>query len=144
MNVRRRKKLTTRLMASLLRDDLPGVLAALRAGADPNAPGRDGTTPLYLAAVQSAPAAVRLLLEAGADPDLESGRGEQGTPLTGASAWGSTDVVRVLLAHGADPNLREDHGNGLSPLDWAVRGGHDETATLLVAAGAADRQGPHE
>lgn len=37
VNVRQRKKLTARLTAALLRDDLPTVLALLRAGADPNA-----------------------------------------------------------------------------------------------------------
>ncbi|MEU2614917.1 ankyrin repeat domain-containing protein [Micromonospora sp. NPDC007271] len=112
------------------------MLTALRRGADPNAADRDGTTPLYRASVQNRPVAVRLLLQAGADPNVESGHGEEGTPLTGAAAWGHLDVVRELLAYGADPSRREDHGSGRSPLDWAVRGGHPETAALLVAAGA--------
>ncbi|TDC36527.1 ankyrin repeat domain-containing protein [Micromonospora sp. KC213] len=140
MNVRQRKKLTARLMESLLRDDLPTVLALLRAGADPNAADRDGTTPLYLAAVHNGRAAVRILLDAGADPNVESGRGEEGTPLTGAAAWGHDDAVRELLEQGADPTLREDRGSGLSPLEWAVRGGHSETEALLKAAGAAQPQ----
>ncbi|SCL21033.1 Ankyrin repeat-containing protein [Micromonospora pallida] len=143
MNVRQRKKLTSRLMAALLRDDLPAALTFVRAGADPNAAGRDGTTPLYLASVQNVPVVVRILLTAGADPNVESGHGDEGTPLTGAAAWGHVDVVRELLAHGADPNLREDHGSGLSPLDWAVRGGHSETEALLVAAGATCRWQTH-
>ncbi|MET7708370.1 ankyrin repeat domain-containing protein [Micromonospora sp. NPDC005413] len=144
MNVRQHKKLTSRLMASLLRDDLPAVLTSLRAGADPNAADRDGTTPLYLASVQNAPAAVRILLNAGADPNVESGHGDEGTPLTGAAAWGHADVVRELLAQDADPNLREDHGSGLSPLDWAVRGGHSGTEALLEAAGATCRRQTHQ
>ncbi|WP_199180285.1 ankyrin repeat domain-containing protein [Verrucosispora sp. ts21] len=80
--------------------------------------------------------AVRILLAAGADPNVESGRGDEGTPLTAAAAWGHDDVVRELLAQGADPNLREDHGSGLSPLEWAVRNGNSETQALLEAAGA--------
>ncbi|MCG5461583.1 ankyrin repeat domain-containing protein [Micromonospora sp. NPDC053740] len=137
MNVRQRKKLTARLMASLLRDDLPAVRALLRAGADPNAADRDGTTPLYLAALQNKRAAVRILLDAGADPNIESGRGEEGTPLTGAAAWGHAEVVGELLARGGDPNLREDHGNGLSPFEWAVRNNHAATQALLTVADAA-------
>ncbi|MDG4816540.1 ankyrin repeat domain-containing protein [Micromonospora sp. WMMD956] len=144
MKVRQRKKLTARLMASLLRDDLPAMLALLRVGADPNAADRDGTTPLYLAALHNKPVAVRILLDAGADPDVEGGRGDEGTPLTGAAAWGHADIVRELLTHGADPNLREDHGAGLSPLEWAARGGHTETEALLKAAGATPPQTPSE
>ncbi|GAB2931405.1 ankyrin repeat domain-containing protein [Micromonospora polyrhachis] len=140
VNIRQRKRLTSRLMARLLGDDLPALRTVLCAGADPNAADRDGTTPLYLASVQNRPLAVRILLDAGADPNVESGHGEEGTPLTGAAAWGHTDVVRELLAHGADPNLREDHGCGLSPLDWAIRGGHAETAARIVAAGAASNE----
>ncbi|MGW0434721.1 ankyrin repeat domain-containing protein [Micromonospora sp. NPDC003197] len=143
MNVRQRKRLTSQLMASLLRDDLPALLTVLRAGADPNAADRDGTTPLYLASVQNRPLMVRILLNAGADPNVESGHGEEGTPLTGAAAWGHTDVVRELLAQGAEPNLREDHGRGLSPLDWAIRGSHEETVSLLAATGASRHQEPH-
>ncbi|MGW4467874.1 ankyrin repeat domain-containing protein [Micromonospora sp. NPDC004704] len=82
---------------------------------------------------------VRLLLAAGADPDGESGRGDQGTPLCAAAAWGHTDVVRELLAHGADADLREDRGSGDSPLEWALRGSHTGTAELLRAAGAHPR-----
>ena len=75
-------------------------------------------------------------MDVGADPNAESGRGEEGTPLTGAAALGHADVVRELLAGGADPNLREDHGSGLSPLEWAVHSGHPETEALLKAAGS--------
>ncbi|MEU8180232.1 ankyrin repeat domain-containing protein [Micromonospora sp. NPDC049047] len=98
------------------------MLTVLRVGADPNAADCGGTTPLYRASVQNNPDALRLLLQTGADPNTESGQGEEGTPLTGAAAWGHTDVVRALLAYGADPNLREDHGSGLSPIEWARLG----------------------
>ncbi|TDC60379.1 ankyrin repeat domain-containing protein [Micromonospora sp. KC207] len=144
MKVRQRKKLTARLMASLLLDDLPAILALLRVGADPNGADRDGTTPLYFAALHNKRVAVRILIDAGADPNVESGRGDEGTPLTGAAAWGHADVVRQLLTHGADPNLREDHGTGLSPLEWAARGGHIETEALLRAASATPPQTPRE
>ncbi|MEV0727679.1 ankyrin repeat domain-containing protein [Polymorphospora sp. NPDC050346] len=131
---RRRKKYARRLVEAALTAETRTVARLLRAGADPDAPDRDGTTPLYVAAVQNSGEAVRLLLTAGAAPDLESGHGDQGTPLCAAASWGHVDVVRELLAHGADPDRREDHGTGRSPLDWAVRGGHTEVADLLLVA----------
>ncbi|MFI6824546.1 ankyrin repeat domain-containing protein [Micromonospora sp. NPDC050187] len=136
MNTRQRKKLTKRLMEAVLREDAAMTGALLRLGADPDAADREGTTPLYQASVHGAVHLVRLLLEAGAAPDTESGHGREGTPLCAAAAWGHTDVVRELLAHDADPNLREDGGSGYSPLDWARRGDHSPTVDLLLAAGA--------
>jgi ankyrin repeat protein len=133
MNKRQRKKLTKRLLEAVLRGDAAAASAFLRGGADPNAADREGTTPLYQASVHGAVDLVRLLLAAGAAPDVESGRGQEGTPLCAAAAWGHTDVVRELLAYGADPNLREDRGTGYSPVDWALRGNHLATADLLVA-----------
>lgn len=136
VNMRQRKKLTKRLMSAVLSEDAAAVSVLLRAGADPNVADRDRTTPLYLASVQGTADLVRLLLAAGAVPDTESGRGQEGTPLCAAAAWGHNTVVHLLLAHNADPNLREDRGTGLSPLDWALRGDHSQAVDLLMAAGA--------
>ncbi|WP_320066022.1 ankyrin repeat domain-containing protein [Micromonospora sp. RTGN7] len=134
--MRRRKKLTKRLMEAVRHEDSAAVNALLLAGADPNAADHEQTTPLYQASVNGAGELVRLLLAAGAAPDTESGRGQEGTPLCAAATWGDSTVVRVLLAHGAVPNLREDRGTGYSPLDWALRGDHPQVVDLLMAAGA--------
>ncbi|OQD53823.1 serine/threonine protein kinase [Streptomyces phaeoluteigriseus] len=138
MNRRRQKKLATKLVTAVLLDEGARVDALLRAGADPAAADRDGTTALYLASVQGHPGIARRLLEAGAPPDAESaGPGSEGTPLCAAACWGHTETVRVLLAHGADPGLREDRGTGRTPLEWAQRGPHPETIAVLRAAGTA-------
>ncbi|MGV9558428.1 ankyrin repeat domain-containing protein [Streptomyces sp. NPDC003522] len=138
MNRRRQKKLAGKLVTAALLDEGARVDALLRAGADPAAADRDGTTALYVASVQGSAGIVRRLLEAGAPPDAESdGPGSQGTPLCAAACWGHTETVRALLAHGADPGLREDRGTGRTPLEWARQGPHPGTIAVLSAAGAA-------
>lgn len=55
---------------------------------------------------------MRLLLEAGADPngiELNPGQ-EQSTPLRTAAERGHASAVRILLAAGADPRSRDDYG----------------------------------
>ncbi|MFB1048080.1 ankyrin repeat domain-containing protein [Streptomyces chrestomyceticus] len=141
MNRRRQKKLARKIVTAAMLGDAPAATALLRAGAQPNTPNAEGTTPLYAASVHGDVAVARLLLAAGAAPDTESGHGTEGTPLCAAAAWGHLDVVRILLAHGADPNLREDGGTGHTPLDWATKDfqPHPETAAALIAAGARPR-----
>jgi ankyrin repeat protein len=139
VNVRRRKKLQQRLMAAAGWADARQVGAVLRAGADPDWPDRDGSTPLYRASVQDRPDTVRVLLRAGADPNLESGTGQEGLPLCAAASWGHTAAVVELLTGGADPNLREDGGHGRTAVEWADFGGHRETLELLRAAAATVR-----
>lgn len=140
VNRRRRKKLSRALVTAAMLGDARTAGRLLRRGAPPELPDADGTTPLYAASVQGAADVVAVLLTAGARPDTESGRGDEGTPLCAAACWGHTGTVRLLLAHGADPALREDHGAGLAALDWAQRGPHPET--LLLTAAVARRPAP--
>jgi ankyrin repeat protein len=132
---RRRRKKLQRLLLSAAGFGTPRRIGELlRAGADPNLPDRDGTTPLYRASVQNRSANVRVLLAAGAGPNTESGTGDEGLPLCAAACWGHEDTVRELLAAGADPLLREDGGHGHTALEWAEAGGHRTTVELISAA----------
>lgn len=113
----------------------------LAAGASPDEPNADGTTPLYRAAVSGATGLVRLLLAHGADPNLPGGAADEGLPLCAAACWNHVETVEALLAGGADPDLPEpghpeQTGPGTTALLWAVRNGHRETVDLLLAAGA--------
>jgi ankyrin repeat protein len=123
------------------------VASLLRKGAAPSASGKGGSTAVYAAALREDPAVLRVLLEAGADPNQESTGDGEGTPLCAAASWGRSAAVRELLDHGANPNQRESGlggSAGYSPLLWASRGGHPVTVRMLLEAGAdpnADAEG---
>lgn len=141
----------------------------LGAGADPNddAPGL-GPESLYHAAEFENHDCLRLILEAGPDPDKVS------YCLGRKLDFDDHEGVRVFLAHGADPNfvvpgqgsgsllhgavrrrqrietieLLLDHGadlsirtsNGLTPYALAVRLGYSAAAALMKRRGASDAE----
>ncbi|MCO4746721.1 MAG: ankyrin repeat domain-containing protein [Proteobacteria bacterium] len=89
------------------------------------------------------PAAIRLLLDAGADPNaVHPAAGE--TTLHWAIKRGApADQLTSLFDAGADPNLRTNEGKagflairGFTPLDFALRLGHVEAVDLLRTKGA--------
>lgn len=111
-------------------------------GANPNAKTlwyRD--TPLHFAAAYGRVAAVKFLLEKGADVNL----GDEGSaiPLHYAAGHGHTEVMKILLDHGSDVT---EKGTGCgTPLQWAARNGQTKAAELLLARGAnVNQQGTSE
>ena len=96
----------------------------LDSGADINRPGSTGddwdATPLQHAILQRQPAAARLLLDRGADPNRSAGpRGL--TPLILAAGDTDPSILKLLLAHGADPTVEDESGG--TPLSRAVSAG---------------------
>jgi ankyrin repeat protein len=71
---------------------------------------------------------VRVLLEAGADPNIRD-KVEQFTALMFAAAEGQLEVVQTLLDHRADVTLRDVDGD--TALDFASQNGHSDVARLL-------------
>ena len=63
---------------------------------------------------------IRLLIEAGADPNFST---QHSSPLFGAIYWNNVDVVRALLDGGAKLDVRVD---GITPLMHALQGFRDE------------------
>lgn len=116
----------------------------LEYGADVNARGEWGNTPLYfllrywdLAASPATRQGVLWLLDHGADPGVRCGV-EAETSLHAAARTGQdADIVRTLLERGADVNARR--GDGRTAWLLAARHGHERLAALLESFGA-DRE----
>ena len=73
-------------------------------------------------------AIVRLLLDAGVDPNRYNPPGlhAHSTPLHQAALAGHDEVVRILLQRGASPNLKDSIWHG-TPSDWAQHAGRTFT-----------------
>jgi uncharacterized protein len=95
----------------------------------------DGFTPLHLAAFFGHAEAVRILLDAHADPGAVARNDSQVQALHSAVASGDRLIVKLLLEAGADPNAVQ-HG-GWTPLHGACLHGDAALVQLLLAAGAS-------
>lgn len=89
----------TALMFCFFRTDM--VSALIAAGANVNVHGKDGTTPLMLAAEQGYPEAVRVLIKAGASVNARNNQGQSVLAL--AMKDGDEDTQRLLREAGAVP-----------------------------------------
>jgi ankyrin repeat protein len=124
-------------LAWAARSDRVGVLEPLVArGARLEADVYRGS-PLMWAAASGRAAAVRRLLELGANPSGRStfggpSHGEGVTPLHLAAQSGHLETVRALLDAGADPTAR-DANFGSTPDGWAEYGEHPEVAEAIRA-----------
>ncbi len=103
---------------------IDAISLPLDSGADVNLPGSTGdnwdATPLQHAILERQPAAVRLLLDRGAEPNRSAGPGSL-TPLLLAAGDTDPAILKLLLAHGADPTIEDEHG--ATPLSRAVSAG---------------------
>jgi ankyrin repeat protein len=107
----------------------------LRKGAEPNKPDDCGDTPLIRAIGRGQSDTnlriIKLLLNAGADPNLRSSSPYGWTPLIWATALSQPEMVRMLVAAGGNVNTPDS--GGATPLHHAENA---EVARLLLAAGA--------
>ena len=89
---------------------------------------------LALAAQHGHAEIVRLLLDAGVDPNRYNPPGNHGhsTPLHQAALAGHLTVVRLLVERGARLDIRDTVYGG-TPLGWAMHGGQDEIRDYLQA-----------
>jgi ankyrin repeat protein len=90
---------------------------------------KDGSTPLHCAAWKGHEEVVRLLLEAGADPNARNVNEHWGTtPLHAAAHANQSVIAELLIEHGADPNAHDLAGK--TPLHHTTF--HKATAAAKV------------
>ncbi len=134
----------TVLMAAANQCETKMVAALLERKAAPNLSSLlTGETPLHAVTAKGfnkgAFDCVKLLLEAGADPNIKAKTGIPTstyyrdievvgeTPLHLAAAYGSKEMIQLLLDFKADPSIKDSRGE--SPLTWYSR--HQRTANHL-------------
>ena len=103
----------------------------IKAGAEANSPSKNSlrVTPLQSAVAGGHLEITRLLLEAGASPNVRERDGY--TPLHAAAQNGDVEIVRSLIFGGA--NVEAISEKNEKPLDMALKSGHDEVVNLLKA-----------
>ena len=100
---------------------LEAVQLFLRAGMKPNVTNQNGETPLLVAARYGREPVAKVLLAAGADPNVKDAK-FGGTPLHWAAVNGYPGIVKLLLDKGADLKAR-DSKNGMTASDVGIAGG---------------------
>jgi ankyrin repeat protein len=126
----------TALEWAAARGDERAVVTLLSYGADPNSMDHKLNTPLTLAANQNQTVCVRLLLEAGADPDPILPKGIKfGSPLNCAARNASDPLLlKTLLDFNAD--IEASGVDGCTPLLHVARSNSASHAMLLLEYGA--------
>ena len=122
----------TTLLEAVERGDRAAAVRLLTKGANPNAPGPDGTTAIMWAASNGDIDLVRALIKAGANVTLKNQFGT--TAITEAAIIGSAPVIDALLKAGADPNTKNPEGE--TPLMAVARSGNVDAAKRLLEARA--------
>ncbi len=111
--------------------DLVAFLLSDAVGAEPGALRGNSFSPLHAAAMEGHAEVCRMLLAAGAHPDVQTY--PQGyCPLHSAAWAGHVDAIRVLLAHGARTDLENYRGE--TPGQTALRQQQWHAAEVLDAA----------
>ncbi|KAF8066398.1 CTTNBP2 [Scenedesmus sp. PABB004] len=128
---------TARLEAAARANDAAAAADAIADGADLNARGGGGQTPIMAATLSGSTDVVRLLLsEHRAALDLSLGEQDGYTPLHGAGFQGRAEAAALLIAAGLDP--RERHQDGYAPVHracWGREPRHTETVRVLLEQG---------
>ncbi len=129
------KKLGLDLIAAMraATPDKRYIAELIAKGADVNVANAMSDHALYFAVFSGNADIVKMLLQAGADPERGSSS-VNSTALSDAAQWGHTACVDVLIQHQARLNVQDQWG--YTPLMWAAYRGHKDIVIKLIAAGA--------
>jgi hypothetical protein len=117
--------LTAPIAAGLGRtENLPALLATSSA--------EERTDALGMAVINREREAVRLCLEAGADPNRFMPCHKHSTPLHQAALHGDLEIMQMLVTYGARLEIRDTMWRG-TPLGWAMHGEQKEAEAYLRA-----------
>ena len=105
------------------------VDALLEAGADPNIPNNENSTPLHKAAETGMADIVTRLLKGKAYLNIQTTEGT--TPLHEATHYGHLGAIKVLLHNHADPNIT-DYTNEMAPLHIACTDSNPDGSLEIV------------
>ena len=109
----------------------PSILRTLiLAGADINAKGRTGKTPVMEAARLGMLQNVKILVDAGADLNIHDDQGRNTLMFAAMAKQSSLDIVKYLQAHSAPDFSFDDKGE--TPLFLAIDYGNTDTALYLI------------
>lgn len=97
---------TEKLYEAVVSGSFDDAIAALNAGADPNARNEQKQTALHLAASLGLVGFARLLLDRGADPNARNDQGQ--TPLHLAVSNHNYYVAKALVENGAEIQVRDN------------------------------------
>ncbi len=143
---------TSALLAGLAHGELEAADALIRNGARidlvvaaglghtedlqrllPASTGKERHRALALASQYGHADIVRLLLDAGEDPNRYNpiGLHAHSTPLHQAAAWGHDQVVRLLVEHGARPDMKDTTPGQGTPANWARHEDHKDIEEYL-------------
>ena len=95
---------------------------------NPNAPNKNGWTPIHYASLKGHKEIVKILAPLTDNPNVPNGSGW--TPIHGATFNGHIEIVKILSPLTENPNASD--GFGFTPIHHAAQNGHTEIVKILA------------
>ena len=95
---------------------------------NPNAPDKNGDTPIIQAAFHGNTVIIKILVPLTDNPNAPNNWGS--TPIHFAALDGNTEIVKILAPLTDNPNAPNQFK--MTPIEWAARDGHTEIVKILT------------
>lgn len=130
------EKANRALFQAVVNGDVEQVQLLISSGADINSVNRMGRTPLHIAIREGQMEVFNLLIDKGANINIDSTKGVRQSPLLFAVDLEKIEVVELLIEKGADINAVDLRGD--NALSLAKRKGYTQITELLLKHGAQE------